>query len=933
MLNQSFLKSYRVCLYLTAITLTNALKIERIKASVPLEVGLIETSKYSEANIDPSPNEQLKPHIVAQISPPEAIEVIPQNSNIITPEKLNPSEQPEPNPSQSEQKQPTPPNEQVDDPAQRKKLLDIYILNSVSNSAKRYPWFINPTDNLNFSGEKFNPLLDDIYTDFDLRFAQEQPILNKLTVTNFPRKDQFYWVLPDNRIVVETKGLQAGILYQGESTELENRQKLRLSQALWGMQTVTVLPQRLEDLTGEVDLKNFSIQSTAAELITPEGILAPPITIDNQANSNSVKPISDLVVTPKIGTGSTQSSQGGGALFQYLDSDNTPQIIQAFPTNNLQSLLEAKGLFTGAFIPKDVLAKTGFFWENLATGEKSRFQPEMTSLPGTKVAQYDKFDNLDLLNILVNPFLSPQERQADYLNSLFWVSLGQRKPEILENAVTQEKYSWHNLYFSNPHNRTLLQHDSKKVEATYYNVFANPGISLSFSFNKGDIDQLQTANATLGLLMGGIFETIQHPELKQSLQEAKAKYKQQDNLASLNSKSTPEQRKKINQRLNRTLFFSNSTSKIEQVSGKYTFPSPITPNNSSVLQIRTGNIRRTVQFIGTESQWTEGDTYISKIRLSNNNFGSLTFIGLPIPLGKTSIQPINHSSAVEIKLISPDGEQFVQNFNSSDLTTIPMNISVFDMASDRIELTQVAQLKNKFHVFQGSLYLPTIEALWTGSSGNWNYGISSGIWLNLNSASAFNVTNNQTGTQETGLGIYINGLLNLISNHVKVNADGKSQSVTSQVPSLQFHWNSASNSLNPSYMNLIYAFSHQNQKFNYSLTPGLTFIYDNSNLKKIAFIQGNLGLSTGLQIKGSMEFSKNLFYSVEGLTKLNSNWSMGAYFKNFRSTNQGFSNRVADLSCGFILQKNSSNNSNFWQSSFGISGDSFEVQFKGGLRF
>ncbi|MBE9215899.1 hypothetical protein IQ247_25095 [Plectonema cf. radiosum LEGE 06105] len=926
MFSQSFSKYSSVCVYLTSITLINFLMIVQSKATVISDVNLIETHKHSQTEVIPS-SKQIESPTVAQTITPESIKVVPQPNDILIPEKL------ESDSSDSQQKQPVTPKEEIDNPALKKQVLELYILNSISNSAKRYPWLINPTDNLNFSPETFNPIREKTYTNFDIKFAQEQPIVDKLTVANFRQPEQFYWILPDNRIVIETKGLQAGILYQGETTELENKLKLKLSQALWGMQSVIVLPQRFEDLIGEVDVSNFSIQTTVAELVTPEGVIAPPVTINNtnSNNSNTIKPISELVVTPKVGSASTRNPQGGGALFRNLDAKNAPQILQAFPTNNLKPLLEAEGLFKGAFIPQDVLAKTGFFWENPLTGEQSKFQPEITSTPGIKVAQGDKFDNLDLLNVLINPYLKQQQRDNYYFNSLFWVSLGQRQPKIVENIIDKQEDDSHRLYLSNPHNRTLLQYDSTEVKATYHNVFANPGISLSF--NQGKVDKLQTANTTLSLLMGGIFASIQPPQLEQSLEEAKVKYNQQENLAALNSKATSQQRKEINQRLNRTLFLTNNTSSLEQVSGKFTFPSSITPKKSHLWQIRTGNHRRTVQFIQKESEWIEGDTYISKIRLSNDDFGPLTFIGLPIPLNQTSIQPVNRSSALEIKLINPDGEQFVQNFNSSDLTMVPMNIRAFDMASDRIELTQIGQLNHKFQIFNGSLSLPTVEALWSGSSGNWNYGINSGLWFNLNSASAFNVANNNAGKQEPGLGVYMNGLLNLISNDVKVNAEGKTQSVTTHVPTLRFHWNSAANSLNPSYLNLSYSMFHQNQKFNYSLTPGIIIIDDNSRLKESAFIQTNWGWNTGWNIKGTMEINDNFYYSLEGLKKLNPNWSVGSYFKNYRNTNNGFNSRVSDLSYGLIIQNNLSGNNSFWQSKLGISGNSFDAQFQGSLRF
>jgi hypothetical protein len=939
--------------YLTITACINTLIMSHGEAIVLPNENLIDIQKYSKEVVEEKISEieiskedvlqfsqaQIENNIISQTITPEAVQSFPKLNDIPLPEQINPAEKIESNPAQPEQKQPDIPNEQIDNPSEKKKVLELYILNSISNSAKKYPWFVNPTDSFTFSPDIFNPLQNNKYINFDAKFAQEKLTIDKFTIANFPKQEQFYWMLSNNRIVIETKGVQVGILYQGESTELENKKKLRLSQALWGMQAITVLPQRFRDLDGSIEQNNFSIQSTAAELETPEGTVAPQVTISNDSNTNTntnnSNSILALPVNPQIGSGSSRNSEGGGILFENLDAKNAPQFIQAFPTNNLQGLLDVEGLFKGAFIPKTSLEKIGLAWENPATGAKAKFQPETTSIPGIKIAQSEKSDNLDLLNILVNPFISTKQRENYYLNSLFWVSLGQRKPVIIKNTDTQDKYNWHRLYFNNPHNRTLLQHDSQEAKATYYNVFSNPGFSLSFSFNKWEVNKLQTANATLGLLIGGIFDLVVPPKLEESLQEAKTQYNQQANLASLNTKATPEERKQINQRLNRTLLFGNIASSIEQISGKLAFASSIRPNNSSIWQICTGNYRRLAQFIEQKTKWEEGDTYISKSRLSNDDFGNLTFIGSAIPLEQTGIKPkaSNHSYAAQIALTDSNGQQFVQDFSSADITFVPMNIRSFDIASDRIELMQDGLLKNKFNIFKGSLYLPTIETLWSGSSKNWNYGISSGIWFNLNPTSAFNVGDNNIGTQEPGLGIYINGLLNLVSSHVSANKNGTTKSVNSHIPSIRIHWNSAKNPLNPAYLSLNYAFSHQTSNFNYSLRTGINFADNNLQISTSKFVLANLGWNTGLQINGTIELSNKLFYSLEALQKIDSNYSLGAYIKNFYNTNQGLNNRVSDLSYGLIFTKTLSNGSNFWESRFGKSGDNFEAKLEGGLRF
>ncbi|NJM23957.1 MAG: hypothetical protein HC907_37945 [Richelia sp. SM1_7_0] len=60
---------------------------------------------------------------------------------------------------------------------------------------------------------------------------------------------------------------------------------------------------------------------------------------------------------------------------------------------------------------------------------------------------------------------------------------------------------------------------------------------------------------------------------------------------------------------------------------------------------------------------------------------------------------------------------------------------------------------------------------------------------------------------------------------------------------------------------------------------------------------------------------------------------MEVILKNYRNTNNGFNSRVSDLSYGLIIQNNLSGNNSFWQSKLGISGNSFDAQFQGSLRF
>ncbi|AFY44803.1 hypothetical protein [Nostoc sp. PCC 7107] len=796
----------------------------------------------------------------------------------------------------------------------KKKKLQIFILNALTNSASRYPWIIDPRDNLTFTASSFNPFQNTNYIDFSIKFSAEDSIVERFNFAHFPQEDQFYWVLPGNRIVVETQGWQSGILYQGETTDFERIQVVRLTQRLWGMQAVSSLPQDFQELVGETDISQFSIQSIAAELVNPEGIPAPPVQINNPSTVNSSN-ITALI--PNI---------------SRLNANNPPLILQSFPTNNLQPLLGDVSLRRGTVIPRDNLKQAGFIWGNPLTGERTQFQASTTSIPGIKLGNRQQFDNSDLFDILLNPDISDKQRNFSYLNSLFWVTLGQRQ-NILRTRDKTENQNWQRFYFSRPHNRTLLQYDSLLNKATYTNIYSNPGASLSFSVDQIDVDQIQTANASLGMLAGGLFELIHLPELEQSLQEAQERFSRQENFAPINSKATPEQRRKINQILNRTLFLGNRTSSLEQVSGTFTLPSTITPNSSSILQIRTGNYRRAVQFIDGKRTWREGETYISKIDVSNRSFVRFSSVNVPIPAKQTSVFPNNRSSALQVTLISPDGQDFVQNFNSSDITSVPVNIRSFDLAFDNIELSQNGRLITYLQTFNGYLSLPTLEGLWAGSTGNWNYSINSGIWFNLNADNGFNIVN-KLGNSEPTFGIYTNGLLNYINTRIKFNAAGETQAITSHIPALRFHWNSGANYQNSAYINLSYSFIRQDKyRNNYSLATGIVFYDETRRLRQAGFFQGGLEFGTGLELKTSIEISENFFYTLEGVQKVNSNWYFGAYLQNFRDISRGIRSRINDFAYGLLIKREIPNNAMFWESRLGISGSTFEARFEGGFRF
>ncbi|MBW4611819.1 MAG: hypothetical protein KME21_00755 [Desmonostoc vinosum HA7617-LM4] len=880
---------------------------------------------------------QLGEFIIADVIPIEDFKVQPPKP----PERDD--NEPEPGttkPSNLNQKKPYTPTQQILIQKLRqakKQYQKKVVLDALTSSASKYSWIVNPTDNLTFNAQSFKPNEDENYieTEINIRESQESQIIDKFTYANFPKNDQFYWVINNNRLVFETIGSQAGVIYQGRETDTYITQNVTSSQSFWGLQTLVSLPSDFEALDGEVD-SNLSIVSIAGQVINPQNIPAGRVVINSGVDLQSANVTVLENRTPIIGSGSTYSPDGGEALFQALDASNTPQIIQGFPTIDLKPLLDDGNtrLREGEIIPNNVLEAAGIFWGDIITGEGFGFSAPVTSSPGIKIAQRSKFDNYDLLNIAVNPFLTPTERDLHYLNSLFWVSFGKRTPTAETLSEEQETYNWYRFYVSYPHNRSILQYDPVEVSATYSNIFAAPGFSLTLNASDVSIDSTQTINSTLGMALGGIFEAIEIDKIDQSLAEARQAFKNGEGFAPLNTAAKPFQRRQINQRLNRTLAYANSASRLAQVSGTFTLPSKINPNDSNILQIRTGNHRRAVQFLERKIKLlVPGDTYFSQLNLSNEKFGPLTFAGIPVPLNNTSINPINESSAAQIIVTDSQGRQFVQNYNSEDNTVIPLNVRSFDLAFDYMELTRVDKIGTTFKNFSGDLLLPSVELLTAGSSGDFNYSASLGTWFNIDANSAPGVDNNNLGLEEPSFGIYSNILLNYIKTYVHLDSAKRPVAIDNHVPFLRITWNSASNRNNPFTTFLSYFFEHQEKTFGYSLSPGIAFVEDNSNGELLGLFNGQFSTSSGLNLKASLELGKETFFEIQGLHRVVPNFSLGTYFKNYSVGNRGLNTRVSGFTYGGIFKYNFPDNNVFIETRIGTGDSGFELQLQGGYRF
>ncbi|MGI0492547.1 hypothetical protein ACN4EG_12235 [Alkalinema pantanalense CENA528] len=817
------------------------------------------------------------------------------------------------------------------------------VFNALSNSSQRYPALVNPygrsQPRLNWweQRKKSNAV------SFSTSLVGQQLTVKDFSMTSFAPDQQLYWILPGNRIVMETQGWVGDFDYLGRATDTVIEQKFKVTQALWGMQAVWMLPQPLIDLIDQEGAENNSILSISGEVNNLDGANVSSIDLDangflsgqtvgQTANRNA--PI--IVRPPRPGEASTYNPEGGGSLFDSLLPVNTPRILQAFPSTNLQVLLEGDGLFEGAQIDAALLERAGISFGNPFTGEGFAFNPETTSLPGIKTLQRDQFDNYDLLNVLSNPFISDKQRQLYYLNSLYWVSLGLRKPRILDTAVTKNAEDWYLARLTRPHNRTLLQYEKQPGRATYYNLFINPGVAVAFSKDANEFHQAQSINTSLGYLLGGVFTFVHPYRLEKSLWEADLRRKREEPFAPLRTNTTSEQRKQINVRINQSLNIAQLSSGLHIVSGSFTYPSPITPTQSHLFQVRTGTHRRFVQLIQADQSVRSSEIYISKLRLSDQTFGPLATIGLPVPTKLTSIDK-NRTTAV--KTIVANDKQTVQFELSDDLNlvAVPIGIRLFDMTFDRIELSQIGYVTTELQSFEGYLQLPAMEAVWQKSHGKFYYAVAAGAWLNFSKNVAPNVVRNDIGTPEPGFGMYANAVVNWANPQVKLNADKKIVAVTNNIATLQLSWNSAQTRNNPAYANFSYVYLHQTPAVNYTLSAGV-FLAANSRAEKgeksvtlTNFLTSQFNFASGFNANASLELSDRGYLTLEAMQTISPRWAVGMYYQNYQ-TRTGLNRRLDGSQVGVILQRRSRKGST-WQLRIGRQREDWEFQLQGDFRF
>ncbi len=784
---------------------------------------------------------------------------------------------------------------------------------ALANTAQRYPWIVNPSDRLTFSPSAFNPLVAENYFDLDVRFARQNPNFVKFTYGFFPAEDQLYWVLPGNRVAIETQGWQGGILHRGEGQGLTVRRRIEQRRAITGVQTVTTLPENFAQLAGE----GLSVNALATRLENPPGVPAPAI---------ALPPVPDATpITPAVGN--TNSPTGGVANFSQVPATNVPQVLQGFPTNNLQRLFEGIPLRRGQIVSEEALAFYGLGW-NQPLPETSPLS-EFTSLPGVKILQPEGFENRDFLRLLTDPTLSPLTKQRYYLNSLFWTAFGVREPEITDNLRTVSSL-WQRVYVSRPLNQTLITYGDATPTAEYQNRLVNVGLSALVNLEAGQLDGPQSVNTLLGMLLGGVFLTVQPEALREGLREARSQQEAGAAFSPLTTRVPAEARRAINQRLNDGLFYSNLISGLEQVSGRLAFSQDLAPNHANLFQVRTGLHRRAVNLRERNIPApTAGPTEIATVRTSIDKF-PLTFLGATVPANFPERLPENQTEAAQVVLTTPDGRQFVQEVNG--LTTVPVGIQRAILAFDRIELRRVDRQTAQLADFRGYASLPSLEAAWNGSSNGFQYGVNSGLWFNVAPNAAGPVTANNQGTGEPGLGVFANALVNWQSVQVE-RAGDRIAAVTTNAPILRLAWNSAATPDNSNQVSLAYAFRRQLQDWEFSLTPGAALVFDTTEARGIAFLQGSLGTLGGLEVSGTVESDRQVFWRLEGTQRLSPQWAIGGYAQNFREIVQGVDTRVGATAYGVTVRYTLPQSRLGLESQIGVAADALEARFRGSLRF
>jgi hypothetical protein len=848
-------------------------------------------------------------------------------------------------------------------PEQNKKVLKTLMRNLLDNSASRYPFFVNTSDKLIINPRNFQPSKFTFYSNFgfDLdkfepsnAFQKEQfsdPLIKSANISVYPDDEQLYWVLDGNRVVIETQGRHLNFGYQGNSFQQKFRQSAQVSTVFWGVQTAFGIPNILADLVGDKKLNDVNIISAASEIALPSGVNIP----DNSSfNLNITRSdgslFQKLIPLDDTRKATTDELLGGGAFFGNLDATNAPKFLQGFPTVNLQPLLNnGVKLEAGSIIPRENLTAAGLTLGDFFTKQGYSFKSPITSLPGIKTLQVNQIDNNDLLAVLSNPFLTKEQRDFHYLNSLMWYNLGQQSPEVTTTSILSPKtQDWYRYTLSWSHNRTLLQYDSEKIKLNYLNVFANLGLSITTA-QWQNTDLNQTANASLGLMLGSIFSVINPSNLDGTINEAKEQFNTLKPLATLTTKATSQQRRQMNERLNNTLSYGNTNSNLAQVSGSYTFSGNITSDSSLLLQLRTGIYQRTVQFIQQIVQpWTdETPVVIDFVRPSD--FGPIFFQGINIP---TNLTEINASETIKFTFLraeTSDGKvlfdkSYVFDNNLDSLfTAVPMigGGKTFDMSFGRIQLSTSRQREIGISSYTGNLYLPAVEFVMSGSVDNLSYSLSTGMWFNLFPDSAPMIDNNlgklnPNATAETSLGGMVKFAAKADFRNTFYDQNQQWDTIIVNSPFFSLNYNTNPNRLNLSSLSIGNVFQFVKSDFNITFYPVLSYSpiilnpdVQSTNLGKInTFLLFNFSHKSGFNFNNSFSFGNQTLYQIEATYDVLKNQELGTitigpYYSSYSTATKGLENQLKDPNYGMIFRYASADSGLMLNSRLGKSNDGF----------
>jgi len=86
-------------------------------------------------------------------------------------------------------------------------------------------------------------------------------------------------------------------------------------------------------------------------------------------------------------------------------------------------------------------------------------------------------------------------------------------------------------------------------------------------------------------------------------------------------------------------------------------------------------------------------------------------------------------------------------------------------------------------------------------------------------------------------------------------------------------------------------------------------------------------------LKARYEIGKDIFYSFEGLQRINDYFSTGFYFRSYSVNNIGLNSRNSGLNYGLIARKKLKFNNVFLEAQAGTGDNGFDIRFKGGYRF